>query len=69
MDLQKVCVTVDESYVLELDAVAERCRRVGMLVDAVMDDLGVITGRIAPGLLPRLADVTGVAYAEPTRNG
>lgn len=60
-NLAQVTVTVDEEHLASLDQVVGELRERGMHVDAVLESLGMVTGRTADADLLRGVDgVSGV---------
>ena len=64
----EVTISVDDDHVRDLDGVAERLREVGLSVDELLAEIGVIVGRIDASQAERLRDVEGVASVEPSRS-
>lgn len=64
----QVLVSVDDSHVEKVDAVADELRSAGMDVDEALPELGTITGRAEPALMTTLQGVTGVASLEAARD-
>jgi hypothetical protein len=63
----EVTISVDEDHVGTLDAVAERLRAVGLSVDELLVEIGIITGRIAESRAEDLEGVEGVSRVERSR--
>lgn len=63
-----VIVTVDDAHRAHLDAVAESLRRHGLQVEQVMDDVGLIAGRLPAGRALGELRVEGVAAVEEARS-
>lgn len=61
--VSEVSVTVDEEHLADLDQVVEALRARGMQVDAVLEGLGMVTGR-APDA-ETLRQVEGVSAVDP----
>lgn len=57
----QVSVVVDDVHAGALSRVAERLRASGMTVDAVLDEVGIITGSVGPQNLAAVQEVEGVA--------
>lgn len=64
----EVTISVDDDHVGTLDAVAERLRAVGLSVDELLAEIGIITGRIAESRAGDLETVEGVAHVERSRS-
>jgi hypothetical protein len=62
-----VVVSVADDHLDDLTGVVERLRRAGLLVDDVLDAVGVITGRVAADDLDALESVPGVVQVERDR--
>lgn len=56
-----VSVVVDDGHADDLGRVAEALRAHGMTVDALLDEIGMITGFVPPDGVPLLQTVAGVA--------
>jgi hypothetical protein len=65
--LVPVVVSVDEAHVERIADVATRLAAAGMVVDAVLEATGTITGRAPGGSLSDLAGVDGVEAVELAR--
>ena len=63
----EVTIAVDDDHVGNLDEVAERLRAVGMAVDELLGEIGIITGRIAESRKEELESVEGVSHVERSR--
>ena len=63
----EVTVSVDDEHLGDVDGVAERLREAGLSVDALLAEIGVITGRIEESRADALRDVEGVADVERSR--
>jgi hypothetical protein len=64
----EVTVSVDDEHVTDVHGVAERLRAVGLSIDELFEELGVIVGRIDASEADRLRDVEGVASVERSRS-
>lgn len=62
-----VSVVVDDGHADDLSRVAERLRASGMAVDAVLDEVGIITGSVRPQDLAAVQEVEGVASVTADR--
>lgn len=60
-------VTVDDAHLGRVGAVAETLREHGLQVDQVLDEVGVIAGRIPAGRPLTALRVDGVAAVEEAR--
>jgi imidazoleglycerol phosphate synthase glutamine amidotransferase subunit HisH len=65
--VDKVVVSVADDGVANLPAVVSALRDAGMVVEQVLEGLGVVTGSVAPGVGDRLGAVPGVAHVEVDR--
>ncbi|MFI9011747.1 hypothetical protein ACIGNX_31375 [Actinosynnema sp. NPDC053489] len=65
--MDKVVVSVADDRLADLPTVVAALRDAGMVVDAVLAALGVVTGSVAPGAGDRLGAVPGVAHVEVER--
>jgi DNA-binding ferritin-like protein len=63
----EVSISVDDEYVGDLDEVAERLRALGLSVDELLSEIGIITGHIAESQADDLETVEGVAHVERSR--
>ncbi|MEV8440127.1 hypothetical protein AB0425_22345 [Actinosynnema sp. NPDC051121] len=63
--MDKVVVSVDSPA--DLPAVVAALRDAGMVVDNVLEGLGVVTGSVASGEGDRLGAVPGVSHVEVDR--
>ena len=59
-----VTVTVADSHLTDIEDVADRLRRAGMAVDAVLGAIGIVTGSVAPEQLASLRALPGIAAVE-----
>ena len=59
-----VTVTVADSHVADVEGVADRLRRAGMTVDAVLGAIGIVTGSVAREQLESLRALSGIAAVE-----
>ncbi|TFD53947.1 ketohydroxyglutarate aldolase [Cryobacterium frigoriphilum] len=62
-----VSVVVDDGHADDLERVAERLRASGMAVDAVLGEVGIITGSVRPQDLAAVQEVEGVASVTADR--
>lgn len=62
--MDKVVVSVADDGSAGLPAVVSALRDAGMVVESVLESLGVVTGSVAPGAADRLGAVPGVAHVE-----
>jgi hypothetical protein len=60
----RVTVTVDDDHLAAIGEVAENLRRHGLVVDAVHEAVGVISGSVDGGQKDSLAHVDGVASVD-----
>jgi hypothetical protein len=58
-------VIVADSHLAETEAFCDRLRGMGMRVDRMMPEIGVIFGQGDEALLPRLLATDGVQSAQP----
>ncbi|MFE2755371.1 hypothetical protein ACFXGA_25545 [Actinosynnema sp. NPDC059335] len=65
--MDKVVVSVADAGAAGLPAVVSALRDAGMVVESVLESLGVVTGSVAPGAVDRLGAVPGVAHVEVER--
>lgn len=63
----EVTVSVDEDHVGNLDEIAERLEALGLSVEELLGEIGVITGRIEESRAGDLEAVEGVAHVERSR--
>lgn len=63
----RVAVSVTEEYAGDLARVAESLRRAGLVVDAVLDALAVVTGDIEEEAIPGIEALPEVAAVERQR--
>jgi hypothetical protein len=63
--VDKVVVSVDSPA--DLPVVVAALRDAGMVVDNVLEGLGLVTGSVAPGGGDRLGAVPGVSHVEVDR--
>jgi hypothetical protein len=64
----EVTVSVDDEHATDVQGVAERLRAVGLSIEELFEELGVIVGRIDASQADRLRDVEGVASVERSRS-
>ena len=64
----KVTVTVADDHLGETDAIAEQLRAAGMVVEQVLDAVGMITGSVPAERRPSVEAVPGVAAVEEETN-
>lgn len=62
-----VIVTVDDAHLGRVGEVAASLRELGLLVEQVLDEVGVITGQLPPGRPLAVLRVDGVASVEEAR--
>ncbi|MFD1148258.1 hypothetical protein [Saccharothrix hoggarensis] len=65
--MDKVVVSVADDSLAELPTVVSALRDAGMVVDDVMETLGVVTGSVPPGVGDLLEAVPGVSRVEVDR--
>ncbi|QQQ78134.1 hypothetical protein IOD16_06570 [Saccharothrix sp. 6-C] len=65
--MDKVVVSVADGSAADLPAVVSALRDAGMVVEQVLEGLGVVTGSVAPGVGDLLGAVPGVAHVEVDR--
>ena len=58
----------DDDHAGDLDEVARRLRAVGLAVDELLAEIGIITGRIAESRASDLQTVEGVSHVERSRS-
>ncbi|RBY82875.1 hypothetical protein DQ238_02355 [Geodermatophilus sp. TF02-6] len=59
-----VIVTVDDAHRTQVDTVAQELRERGLRVDQVLDEIGVISGRMPTGRPLAALQVDGVSSVE-----
>jgi hypothetical protein len=64
MSDDKVNVVIDDSYRERFDEVVDRARAVGLRIDQLLRESGVVTGSISPGQRRDLEQIQGVAAVE-----
>ena len=64
---EEVTVSVDDEHAAEIHEVAERLTEVGMSVDGLLEEIGVITGSVDGDIADRLMLVEGVEHVEHSR--
>ncbi len=62
-----VIITVDDAHLADLGAVAASLRERGLQVEQVLQEIGVITGRLSAGRPLAVLRVDGVTGVEPAR--
>lgn len=67
-DMLNVSVVIDDGHTGDLERVAERLRASGMAVEAVLGDVGIITGSVRPQDLAAAQEVEGVASVTADRS-
>ena len=60
-----VIVTVDDAHLGRVGEVAASLRELGLLVEQVLDEVGVITGQLPAGRPLAVLQVDGVTAVEP----
>lgn len=65
--MDKVVVSVADDSVANLPTVVSALRDAGMVVEQVLEGLGVVTGSVAPGVGDLLGAVPGVSHVEVDR--
>jgi hypothetical protein len=65
--VHKVVVSVADDSLADLATVVSALRDAGMVVDGVLEALGVVTGSVAPGVGDLLGAVPGVSRVEVDR--
>ncbi|PSL52449.1 hypothetical protein B0I31_113121 [Saccharothrix carnea] len=65
--MDKVVVSVADDSLAELPTVVTALRDAGMVVEGVLEGLGVVTGSVAPGVGDLLGAVPGVSHVEVDR--
>ncbi|MCE6999942.1 hypothetical protein LZG04_34770 [Saccharothrix sp. S26] len=65
--MDKVVVSVADDSLAHLPTVVAALRDAGMVVERVLDGLGLVTGSVAPGVGDLLGAVPGVAHVEVDR--
>lgn len=65
--MDKVVVSVADDSLADLPSVVAALRDAGMVVEGVLEGLGVVTGSVASGGGDRLGAVPGVAHVEVDR--
>lgn len=63
-DRVQVLVSVDGEHLPKLGKIVERCKAAGLDVDQTLDQIGTITGSVAPGKIAALSKVAGVVSVE-----
>ncbi len=63
MDI-RIIVTIADSHIGIIAEVAAQLRAAGMTVEQVLETVGVVTGVVSQGNLPRLSAVPGVVSVE-----
>jgi hypothetical protein len=62
-----VSVVIDDAHAQDLDRVTERLRANGMAIDAVLEEVGIITGSVRQQDLAAVQEVEGVASVTADR--
>jgi len=65
MEKQEFIVTVDDDHLDQIREIADRCRSLGMEVQQVLNQAGVISGRVDPRKVAKVQQVRGVSSVEP----
>ena len=65
--MDRVVVSVEDDSVANLSTVVSALRDAGMVVDQVLEGLGLVTGSVAPGVGDLLGAVPGVSRVEVDR--
>ncbi|NUT53119.1 MAG: hypothetical protein HOV94_38420 [Saccharothrix sp.] len=65
--MDKVVVSVADDSLTDLPSVVAALRAAGMVVEDVLETLGVVTGAVAPEAVGSLGDVPGVSRVEVDR--
>ncbi|ONI91261.1 hypothetical protein ALI22I_09320 [Saccharothrix sp. ALI-22-I] len=65
--MDKVVVSVADDNLADLPTVVSALRDAGMVVDDVLETLGMVTGSVAPGVGDLLGAVPGVSRVEVDR--
>ncbi|WP_158842684.1 hypothetical protein [Saccharothrix deserti] len=65
--MDKVVVSVADDNLADLPTVVSALRDAGMVVENVLETLGVVTGRVAPEVGDLLGAVPGVSHVEVDR--
>lgn len=65
--MDKVVVSVADDNLADLPTVVSALRDAGMVVEDVLETLGVVTGRVAPEVSDLLGAVPGVSRVEVDR--
>lgn len=60
----RVTVILDETGDCTTEALADRLRQAGMQVEQVLDEIGMITGTVAPEHRAKVSTLPGVAGVE-----
>lgn len=63
-DRVQVLISVDDEHLPKMRQVVERCKAAGLDVEQSLDQIGTITGSVAPGKIGALSKVAGVANVE-----
>jgi hypothetical protein len=66
--VDKVVVSVADDNLAGLPTVVSALRDAGMVVEDVLETLGVVTGRVAPEVVDLLGAVPGVSRVEVDRS-
>jgi len=64
----EVTISVDDDYLADFRGVAERLREAGLSIEDLLEELGVITGRIDESKAQELEGIEGVAHVERSRD-
>ncbi len=65
--MDKVVVSVADESLADLDVVVAGLREAGLVVDDVLEALGMVTGSVAPEAIRSLKAVPGVSDVEKQR--
>jgi hypothetical protein len=61
----RVCVSIDNDRLPQIDRIAQQLKSSGMNVEQTLSTIGVINGSIASDKLDRLSQIEGVQSVEP----
>jgi hypothetical protein len=65
MSQVRVCVSIDNDRLPQIDRIAQQLKSSGMNVEQTLSTIGVINGSIASDKLDRLSQIEGVQSVEP----
>jgi hypothetical protein len=67
MSMIEVSLVVGSEFINNFEDVLKKCKKVGLIVDSILDSIGVIVGHIDQNKVNKLKKINGIKFTEQAR--